>query len=50
MKDAVYSCCDDDKALDLKAKNAHTNFKKLWYDIETDTSLIECKPVTGKTH
>lgn len=32
MKEAIYSCCDDENALELKAKNAHTNFKKLWYD------------------
>ena len=50
MKDAVYCCCDDESALALKAKNAHTKFKKLWYDPDTDTSLVECQPVTGKTH
>ena len=31
-------------------KESQTNFKKLWYDEETDSSLLECYPKTGRTH
>ena len=31
-------------------KTAETLFKKLWYDEITNTSLIECRPLTGRTH
>ena len=27
-----------------------TAFKKLWYDADTDSSLLECYPKTGRTH
>lgn len=32
------------------AKQSKTLFKKLWYDPITDTSLLECNPITGRTH
>ena len=31
-------------------KTAETLFKKLWYDEASNTSLIECRPLTGRTH
>lgn len=33
-----------------KGKTAKTVFKKLWYDEKSNTSLVECRPVTGRTH
>lgn len=31
-------------------KDSRTVFKKVWYDEETDSTLLECYPVTGRTH
>lgn len=50
MKDAIFDCCNNEEAEKLNAKPACTHFKKLWYDELSDSSLIECTPVTGKTH
>ena len=33
-----------------QGKTAKTIFKKLWYDEATNSSLIECRPQTGRTH
>ena len=33
-----------------KAKEAITIFKKVWYDEKSDSSLLECYPITGRTH
>ena len=43
-------CKDDEEAKRRDGKPAETKFKKLWYDEKTKTSLVECKPITGKTH
>ena len=50
MKDAVFACCAPEDAEMLKAKPAQTLFTKIWYDADSDTSLLECAPVTGRTH
>ena len=34
----------------LTGKFAETRMRCRWYDPETDTSLVECHPVTGRTH
>jgi 23S rRNA-/tRNA-specific pseudouridylate synthase len=31
-------------------KDSKTIFKKIWYDEFTDSTLLECYPVTGRTH
>jgi len=31
-------------------KSAKTIFKKIWYDEVSNSSLVECKPYTGRTH
>ena len=33
-----------------QGKTAKTIFKKLWYDEATNSSLVECRPQTGRTH
>ncbi len=33
-----------------QGKTATTIFKKLWYDEATNSSLVECRPQTGRTH
>lgn len=33
-----------------ESKTAKTGFQKLWYDPETNTSLLKCLPETGRTH
>lgn len=50
MKDAIFACCTDEDAKKSDAKTAVTKFKKLWYDDVSDSSLLECQPVTGRTH
>lgn len=31
-------------------KDSKTLFKKIWYDEATDSTLLECYPITGRTH
>jgi len=31
-------------------KEAKNIFKKLWYDMWSNSTLLECKPITGRTH
>ncbi|CAD8210485.1 unnamed protein product [Paramecium octaurelia] len=50
MKDAIFACCKEEDAQKLDAKSATTKFEKLWYDPISDSSLLECKPITGRTH
>lgn len=33
-----------------EAKESKTFFIKKWYDEETDSSLLQCYPITGRTH
>lgn len=33
-----------------EGKSAISNFKLIKYDSETNTSLVECEPITGRTH
>jgi hypothetical protein len=33
-----------------KAKPASTTFTVIWYDEQSDTSLLHCYPLTGRTH
>jgi 23S rRNA-/tRNA-specific pseudouridylate synthase len=33
-----------------EVKTAKTIFRKIWADEKTNTSLVECQPVTGRTH
>lgn len=56
----IYTDCDNDDVLPLKEhnieekvykqKSAETDFEKIFYDIESNTSVIYAKPVTGRTH
>ncbi|CAD8104915.1 unnamed protein product [Paramecium primaurelia] len=50
MKDAIFACCKEEDVQKLDAKSATTKFKKLWYDPISDSSLLECQPITGRTH
>lgn len=50
MKDAIFGACAPEDQKLMCAKECKTLFKKIWYDEKTDSSLIECSPVTGKTH
>lgn len=50
MKDAIFAACAPEDEEKMKAKPCKTLFNKVWYDAKTDSSLIECSPVTGKTH
>lgn len=34
----------------LNLKPSVTLFEKVFYDVETDTSLLKCFPITGRTH
>lgn len=31
-------------------KDSQTRFVKVWYDPDSDSSLLECYPITGRTH
>ena len=31
-------------------KDSKTFFRKLWYDEISDSTLLECFPITGRTH
>ena len=33
-----------------EGKEARTVFKKLWYDVDRDESVVHCRPLTGRTH
>jgi len=34
----------------LQAKTCQTYVKKIWFDETTDSSLLECELLTGRTH
>ena len=42
-RDGVYTCS-------TLGKSALSTFKNLGYDSVSDTSLVECRPLTGRTH
>lgn len=44
-----YDICHNEEEEKL-GKTAKTIFKKLWYDEASNSSLLECKPYTGRTH
>ena len=51
--DAFWECCEEKDVkfeYRAKAKEADTKFKFKFYDEESDTSLIKCYPLTGRTH
>jgi len=47
---AVYEGTDIEEIEKLKAKMSKTVVKKIWYDEETDSTLVEASPITGRTH
>ena len=49
-RDAKYDVCEEAEKVAKKAKDASTIVKSIWYDEKSDTSLMECRPLTGKTH
>lgn len=49
-KKGEYDVCSQENKEKLGGKDCITNFKLIWYDSISDTSLVECKPITGKTH
>ena len=49
-KKGEYDVCSQEDKEKLGGKDCITNFKLIWYDSLSDTSLVECKPITGKTH
>lgn len=49
-RDAKYDVCQASEKTEKNAKDACTKFKSLWYDAKSDTTLLECKLITGKTH
>lgn len=44
-----YDYCKTEEE-EKQGKSAKTIFKKLWYDEVSNSSLVECKPYTGRTH
>ena len=44
-----YDFCKTEEQ-EQQGKTAKTIFKKLWYDEATNSSLVECRPQTGRTH
>ena len=44
-----YDYCKSEEEEKL-GKTAKTIFKKIWYDESSNSSLVECKPYTGRTH
>lgn len=44
------STSNEDEIKAKGAKQSKTTFKKLWYDEKSDSSLLECQPITGRTH
>jgi len=49
-RDAKHDVCEEEEKVAKNAKDAQTIFKSLWYDQKSDTTLLECRPITGKTH
>lgn len=49
-KKGEYDVCEESDKERLQGKDCQTIFKPIWYDSFSDTSLVECKPITGKTH
>jgi tRNA pseudouridine synthase 8/2,5-diamino-6-(5-phospho-D-ribitylamino)-pyrimidin-4(3H)-one deaminase len=49
-KECKYACCELEEAEAKGAKYAKTVFKRIWHEEKFNTSLIECKLITGKTH
>lgn len=50
---AGISCVDHKNGIytvDQAGKPSTTSFKKLFYDPESDQSVLECQPLTGRTH
>lgn len=51
--DAIWEC-NEEKNIKFefrhKAKTAKTRFKFKFYDSESDTSVVKCYPLTGRTH
>lgn len=46
----TFSDLVDDDAYRATVKAAHTSFAALRYDTSTDTTLVLCRPQTGRTH
>jgi len=44
-----YDFCKTEEQ-EQQGKTAKTIFKKIWYDETTNSSLVECRPQTGRTH
>ena len=42
-RDAIHACTSD-------GKQAATKFKAIGYCAQSDTTLLECQPITGRTH
>ena len=40
----------EDLLKNQQLKESTTKFVKVWYDEESDSSLLKCSPVTGRTH
>jgi len=45
-----YTDCKHKVEIDDSGKYAKTEFNPLYYDTKLDTTLIECKPLTGRLH
>ena len=43
----VHICCDSNEP---GSKESHSRFQLIRYDETTDTSLVRCEPLTGRTH
>lgn len=50
IKDGKFDVCDETEKGVKNGKDATTIIKSIWYDEKSNTSLLECKPITGKTH
>ncbi|KAL4493083.1 hypothetical protein ABPG72_003168 [Tetrahymena utriculariae] len=46
----VLDTTDEEEIKSKGAKQSKTIFKKIWYDEKSDSSLLECQPITGRTH
>ena len=49
VKHSKYSVATTPETVE-QAKEALTRFEEVWYDEKTDSSLVECFPLTGRTH
>lgn len=53
-KDGVFSVYDPATMEDLlknqQLKESTTKFVKIWFDEASNSSLLECSPITGRTH